>query len=176
MTALLTERLELRQFDDSDAERLACLAGDWDVASMTINIPHPYRTSDALMWLQRTARQIDDGLLRRYALVLRRPDNLIGCMTLKKKHRNENEAELSYWLGKPYWGNGLTREAASRVLRDGMATFQVSKLRAAAKPTNLRSIRVLEKIGFSQIGVMHVGTPRGDDVVELLRYRLTLSV
>jgi ribosomal-protein-alanine N-acetyltransferase len=48
---LLTERLLLRAFTLADAREVAEYAGDWDIARMTSNIPHPYELSMAEEWV-----------------------------------------------------------------------------------------------------------------------------
>lgn len=63
------------------------------------------------------------------------------------------EAEISYWIGRDYWGQGLGSAAvatlAAQCLRDhpGLTTVV-----ARVKDGNAASLRVLEKAGFSQCG------------------------
>src|SRR5262245_66659753 len=52
MLTIKTQRLLLRPFQRSDAREFARLAGDWSVASMTSDIPHPFDEAQALAWLK----------------------------------------------------------------------------------------------------------------------------
>ena len=48
---LRSRRLQLRPLTTRDAEVIASLAGDWDVARMTAGLPHPYSATEAFRWL-----------------------------------------------------------------------------------------------------------------------------
>jgi len=56
-----TERLLLRRFSLDDAQDVQRLAGDWDIARMTINIPHPYEDGVAEEWISRQREPFDRG-------------------------------------------------------------------------------------------------------------------
>jgi len=58
------------------------------------------------------------------------------------------EREVSYWIGREFWGRGIATEALSQFL-DGIST---RPLYARAAMDNIASIRVLEKCGFEIIG------------------------
>lgn len=56
--------------------------------------------------------------------------------------------EVSYWIGKPYWGNGVATKALSAFL----TLIKVRPLYARAAKDHSASLRVLEKCGFTRIG------------------------
>lgn len=56
--------------------------------------------------------------------------------------------EVTYWLGKPYWGRGI----ATSALRAFLSHFAARPIYARAAKDNLASLRVLEKCGFTIIG------------------------
>lgn len=58
------------------------------------------------------------------------------------------EPEISYWIGKEYWGKGI----ATRALSEFLAQVEVRPLYARAAKDNIASIRVLEKCGFTITG------------------------
>ncbi|MCH7597341.1 MAG: GNAT family N-acetyltransferase [Planctomycetes bacterium] len=55
------------------------------------------------------------------------------------------EPEVTYWIGREYWGKGVATEALSEFLRD----VKMRPLFARAAKDNVASIRVLEKCGFT---------------------------
>lgn len=64
-------------------------------------------------------------------------------------YEDEDERpEVSYWIGKPYWGKGVATRALSAFLKH----IEVRPLYARAAKDNLASLRVLEKCGFARIG------------------------
>jgi RimJ/RimL family protein N-acetyltransferase len=58
------------------------------------------------------------------------------------------EPELSYWIGKAYWGKGI----ATTALATFLALVKVRPLYGGAAKDNLASIRVLQKCGFTISG------------------------
>lgn len=77
----------------------------------------------------------------------------------------DGQAELSYWLGKPFWGRGITTEAVGRFL----AEFPVRPLRARAVADNEASIRILTGHGFVEMGEERsFATSRGEVVREVI--------
>ena len=61
-------------------------------------------------------------------------------------------AELGYWLGRPHWGHGFATEAARAILAFAFTTAALPELTSGCFTGNLRSARVLEKLGFRQTG------------------------
>ncbi len=57
-------------------------------------------------------------------------------------------AEMGYWLGEPYWGNGIMTRAIQQMVDYGFETFDITRIFARPFGTNLASQRVLEKAGF----------------------------
>lgn len=85
-----------------------------------------------------------------YAIVLKEPGLPIGSIGL---HHNdlaskEDEAELGYWLGVPYWGQGLVTEAARELLRHAFEDLKLACVWCGYYDGNEKSKRVQEKLGF----------------------------
>lgn len=75
------------------------------------------------------------------------------------------DLEVSYWLGKEYWGKGLATEALA-------AFLEIQKARplyARAAKDNFASIRVLEKCGFKISGHDNFfANARGQEIEEVI--------
>jgi len=144
---LTTDRLILRPFALEDAPDVQRLAGDRDIASTTLNIPHPYEDGVAEKWIGGHADKFRAGELVNFAITLRETRRLIGAVGLTLSLPNER-AELGYWIGKPWWGRGLCTEAAAAVLRYGFNELGLNRIHASHLGRNPASGRVMEKIGM----------------------------
>ncbi len=94
---LETERLILRPFEHSDAEQVSVLAGDKRIAEMTANIPHPYKVSDAISWIETHEIGFVSGESIVYAIVCKESLELIGAVSLPSL--KDGQGILGYWLG-----------------------------------------------------------------------------
>jgi ribosomal-protein-alanine N-acetyltransferase len=58
------------------------------------------------------------------------------------------EAQLAFYLARPYWGRGLATEAGRAFIQHGFQTLGLSCIVAGANVQNLASNRVLAKVGL----------------------------
>jgi len=146
---LETERLILRRTVSADAVRVRELADDYDISKNLGRMPYPLRLADVETFLQR----IDEswGLdMYTFAICLKDEDaRLIGMGgALNFQAR---QAELGYWLGKPYWGRKLMSEAVMALLAFVFERVNAPFVLADHFLDNPASGRVLEKCGFREI-------------------------
>jgi len=148
---LTTARLRLRPFTLLDAPEIQRLAGAPEVASTTLRIPHPYLDGIAQAWVlsQRGAYERGEEL----TLAITRLDDgaLVGAIGLAFAG-DDPRAELGYWIGVPYWGQGYATEAAVAVLAHAFRTLGLARVHACHFARNPASGRVLRKIGMTHEG------------------------
>ena len=171
---LITDRLLLRPFTLADAPVAQQLAGDRDIASNTLNIPHPYENGMAEEWISTHQEQFEQGESVIFAITLRNDDGLIGAIGLTINQRYER-AELGYWIGKPYWGNGYCTEAAKAVLHYGFTVLGLHRIYATHMSRNPASGRVMEKIGMKYEGCSRQHAKRWDVFEDLKMYAILKS-
>ena len=146
---LYTERLSLRSFTQEDAADVQRLASDPDVASTTDAIEHPYQDGAAEEWIQSCFQYFDEGERANFAITLKTDGTLIGTVQLVFRNRLPyDDAELGYWIGKPYWNCGYCTEAAKAVVAYGFREHDIESIYAYYFKRNPASGRVLEKIGM----------------------------
>jgi RimJ/RimL family protein N-acetyltransferase len=150
---LHTERLVLRQFRESDLDRLCELAGAREVYETTLNIPHPYTREDGAAWVELSRSMWADGSGAQFATALRETGELIGGIGLTIRRRHDR-AELGFWLGVPYWGRGYTTEAARAVIDYGFGELGLERIWAGHMAGNEASGRVQQKAGLTREGVL----------------------
>ena len=144
--ALVTERLILRPWSEDDAEELYKYASDPEVGPPAGWPPH---TS------VENSRDIIRNVLSRqetYAVCLK-DGNPIGSIGLHLNGHTDmtdrdDECELGYWIGKPFWGQGLIPEASHELLRYAFEELGVRAVWCGYYDGNVKSRRVQEKLGF----------------------------
>lgn len=78
---------------------------------------------------------------------------------------NGDDLEVTYWIGRTFWGRGLATRALERML----ALVPVRPIMARAVADNIGSVRVLQKCGFKTIGRDRgFANGRGEEVEELI--------
>ena len=151
LPTLETKRLLLRPFAMADAKDVQRLAGDRAIADTTLNLPHPYGDGIAEEWISKHEETLDQEKGVTLAIT-RKPDGVllgaISLMDISKGH----QAELGYWVGKPYWNQGYCTEAASAVLRYGFSVLGLIRIHASFFTRNPASGRVMQKLGMRHEG------------------------
>ncbi|GAA4507786.1 GNAT family N-acetyltransferase [Hymenobacter ginsengisoli] len=169
---LTTSRLRLRAFALADVPHLVALAGNYEVAKNTLNIPHPYGVEDARRWVQLTQENIERQTGYAFAIELQATGEFIGGIGLTVERRFDR-AEAGYWLGQPYWGQGLASEALAAVLRFGFEKLALNKIYATHIAENPASGRVMLKNGMVKEGELAQHAKRDGRYYDLWQYRLT---
>jgi RimJ/RimL family protein N-acetyltransferase len=112
------------------------------VASKTSDIPYPFSPQQALGWLKPVRGEV------RFAIELER--RLIGGTGYYR--RPSGAAELGFWLGRQWWGQGYATEATRAVVRYGFGDRRLPGFCSAHFVDNQPSQRVLAKLGFEATG------------------------
>ncbi|GAB7129546.1 GNAT family N-acetyltransferase [Silvimonas sp. JCM 19000] len=152
LPVLLTPRLLLSAFTAADADRIGQFAGDFGVAEMLVNTPHPYPDGMAEAWVDTHAAHWAQGNALYLAVRDRRDGLMLGCVELHDI-QPDHRAELGYWIAQPYWGHGYATEAAMAMVIYAFEHLQLQRLDATAFARNAPSIRILQRLGFSSEGL-----------------------
>jgi len=139
-----TERLILRPWNEDDAEDLYKYAKDPDIGPIAGWPPH--KSAEESLEIIRNVLAVPET----YAVCLKENNKAIGSIGL---HRNdlaerEDELELGYWLGKPFWGQGIIPEAGREILRHAFEDLKMNAIWCGHYDGNIKSRRVMEKLGF----------------------------
>ncbi len=146
-----TPRLILRPWEESDAEECFRYAKDPQVGPIA---GWPAHTS-----VEQSLRVIKEVLMvpETYAIVLKETGLPVGCISIKLHNdiaKEDDEGELGFWIGAPYWGQGLMTEAAGKVIRHGFIDLGLERFWCGYYEGNERSGRVQEKLGFRSHSVI----------------------
>ena len=169
---LETPRLWLRWPRAADAALIARLAGDRDVAEMTANIPHPYPSGAAAEFVLNARSGNSGGRTLALGMAPRaRPMELVGVISLNRT--GDEPPNPGYWIGKPYWSQGLMSEAAVAFLAMIFSLTNLAEIHACARRDNEPSLRVLAKCGFRPLGPGVVFAPARGGSVPVERFLLS---
>lgn len=144
---LETERLVLRPWSESDAADLYEYAKDDRVGPIA---GWPIHTS-----VENSREIIRDVLSadETYAVTFKGEDRAIGSIGLMIGEKSNieissDEGEIGYWIGVPYWGQGLIPEAVRELMRHAFDDLGLNKLWCGYFDGNIKSKRVQEKCGL----------------------------
>ena len=147
---LTTARLVLRPFTLDDAPAVQQFAADREVALNTLLIPHPYPEGAAVEWIDG---HDDTSHNHIFAMAPKDGGEVMGAIGLHVE-RNHERAEIGYWLGVPFWGQGFVTEAAKAVLGYAFDELGVHRVFAFHFTRNPASGKVLLKIGMRREGTL----------------------
>jgi ribosomal-protein-alanine N-acetyltransferase len=147
LPTLETKRLRIRPYSEADIPELLPLIGTREVAATTLRIAHPYTEQDARAFLE-LAKEAGKMWL---AITLLSDGRQIGGigMRIEEQHRH---AELGYWLGVPYWGQGYATEAGREMIRYGFEQLDLHRIFATHFAHNPASGNILRKLGMRHEG------------------------
>ena len=161
-TELLTKRLLLRRFRESDWRALHAILADEKV---TRYIPAGASGGEETREWVRFLVHAHRAQPPRYdfAVELRPPgggsegadsaeSGLIGSCWLTARHDESRQGELGYIFAHSHWGRGYATEAARAVLRYGFTELDLHRIYATCRPANIASWRVMEKLGMRREG------------------------
>ena len=136
-----TQRLILRPWTENDAESLYNYAKDPAIGPIAGWPPH---TS------VENSREIIRDILsapETYAVVLKEtnePIGSVGIMFADGVHSadmQDGDAEIGYWIGVPYWGQGLIPEAVQRLLKRCFIELDVKRVWCGHYDGNIKSVQ-----------------------------------
>ncbi len=144
---IATERLILRPLEARDRARLIKLANNWKVAKNLSKMPYPYTEAAADWWLGQQAQIWASG--KSVALAVTIEGEMIGGIGVGvREDRSDEEWELGYWLGEPYWNRGYASEAATALRDHAFSVLKLDRVVAGHYAENHASGRILSKLGF----------------------------
>ena len=151
---LITQRLALRPYRTADAPDLQRLFGAFDIQDTVTNSSYAYDPGMAEVWIAARVELTGLGKENEYAVTRRTGGELLGGIGLKIAAPNNN-AEMWYWICKPFWRQGYATEAGTAMLAFAFDTLKLNKVTAKHFGRNSASGRVLQKLGM-----IHEGTLR----------------
>ena len=169
----LEEKIKIRPLKISDKSELAKLANNkkiWN--NLRDYIPFPYTESDADFFINLTNEEDPrqtfgieyNGLLC----------GVIGLVIQKDVYRKS--AEIGYWIGESFWGNGIATKAVELITKYGFDKLYLNRIYSGVFEYNTASMKVLEKNGFRKDGIFKNAILKNNRVCDEHRfYKLNID-
>jgi ribosomal-protein-alanine N-acetyltransferase len=147
---LETERFVIRQWNLDDAEELFTIMSDSHVHTFTGD--KPWTMERAIRYIQLmldknfTTLEVFHG-----ACVLKSDQSIIGYTGLNPYL--PKQPELEWQFGVPFWGKGYATEIGKAVIKAAFESTNIESIFGMVNPQNLGSMRVMEKIGMTCLGL-----------------------
>lgn len=164
-------RIELRKYKSEDIESLASLANDFEVSKNLRDIfPHPYTEDDASKFINFvTTLSSDKGI--EYVITI--DDIFVGAIGMSfSTDIYRTTAEIGYWLGSPFWNQGIISKAIEMMVTYTFDNYPIHKICAEVFADNIGSQKALEKNGFILEGTLKDHIYKHNKYHDILLYGL----
>ncbi len=143
---IVTPRLWLRQFRPEDADPFAVMNSDPLVMAFFPRVLSPDESRAALIQLREGFHHRGFGV---YAVEVQGGfAGIVGLSVPEFQAHFTPCVEILWRLVRSFWGMGLASEAAAAVLAMAFQNLMLEQVVAFTATANLRSIRVMERIGM----------------------------
>jgi [ribosomal protein S5]-alanine N-acetyltransferase len=159
--------LRIRLWHRSDLDALLRYADNPKIAgNLRDQFPHPYTRRDALDYLNYV-RAMDVPM----SFAIEYGGEAIGGIGFKLGIDIARlSVEMGYWLGEPFWGRGLTSRAVAAASDWAFDGYEVVRIFATVFAHNTPSMRVLEKAGFTQEGILRRSAIKNGVILDQVLY------
>lgn len=150
---LETDRLILRRMQAADAQAIFRILSDEEVTQ--------YYDEAAFTALSQANEQIEawetgynHRRCIRWGVALKEDGVVIGSCGFYGTHSWHMRGSIGYELARPFWRQGIMSEALKAILALGFREMDLNRIDAVVMPENTASIRLLEKLGFCNEGML----------------------
>ncbi|MEG4493822.1 GNAT family N-acetyltransferase [Microcoleus sp. D3_18_C4] len=144
MQEIETARLYLRLFTPDDLDDLYRIYSDREIMKYLTGVRSREATEIAIHTMLKRWEENNFGM---WAVVHKIDRKMIGRCGLGLLDQTP-EVELGYVLNKLYWNQGLATEASFASLNYGFKILKLERIVAIARPENIASQRVIQKVGM----------------------------
>jgi len=153
----MNTKISLRNFKMSDLDRLMEIFPDKKILipmglALSENPPKVTRAFEK-KWLQETIKEYRKEKPNKYNQAIILNGEMIGSTGMQSPDYKNESAEVGYWIGKKYWGNGYATKALKEFLKLLDKKFKFKRTTSYAFTFNPASKRVMEKCGFKLEGI-----------------------
>jgi ribosomal-protein-alanine N-acetyltransferase len=133
--------------------------------------PYPYTKADAENWIQSALSARPET-----SFAIDISEEAVGGIGLELRTDVErHSAEVGYWLGEQFWGQGICTSALKAVTVYAIEAYHLNRIFAVPFSENLASMRVLEKAGYIRECFMRRSAFKDGRFVDQVLYALVVE-
>ena len=163
--------IKIREWKIEDKTELAKNLSNMNILNnLRDGLPYPYTEDDAEDFIKAMLSAEKDKV---FAFAITLDDKAIGSIgVFRQENIHFRTAEMGYYIGEEYWGNGYTTEAVKQASSFVFENTDIIRIFAAPFAYNTASCRVLEKAGFICEGVLKSNAYKNGNIVDMKLYAL----
>lgn len=133
------------------------------------SLPHPYTEEDATTFIKMNIDH--EGPIENFAIEI--DGQAVGGIGIIMGTDVERiSAEIGYWLGETYWGQGIMTSVVKDTVKYAFEKLPVTRLFACVFEYNISSMKVLEKVGFTKQAIFRKAIIKNGKVLDFHYYDL----
>ncbi|MRX72361.1 GNAT family N-acetyltransferase [Bacillus lacus] len=168
---LETDRLILREMVLEDAPQLYRYWSDSQtVQYMNIEKLKKVQEAEDMIALLNSLYEKREAV--RWTITEKESGQIIGTCGYNSWEKESQRAEVGYDLGWQHWGRGFMSEALPELLAYGFQVWELHRIEAKVYPENEASRRLLNKLGFTEEGVLRKYEKRQNSYEDVILYSL----
>jgi ribosomal-protein-alanine N-acetyltransferase len=146
------------------------LADNFNIAKNLRDVfPYPYTLNDAQIFIQL----VKDNKVG-HVFAIYNDDTFIGMGGIvRQEDIYRNSAEIGYWLGEAFWGNGYATEAVKLLTRYAFDQLNLVRIYAGVFAGNVPSMKVLEKAGYRLEAILQSSVTKHEKILDQHLYSIT---
>lgn len=159
----------LRKWHPKDAPSLSKNANNRLISdNLRDGFPYPYTTKDAVDFISDCVKNDEKKQILRAIDIQGNAVGGIGVFIQDNVHRVT--AEMGYWLGEDYWGQGIMSSAIRQMCSVVFSYYDVVRIYAQPFETNIGSRKALEKAGFKLEGILERSAIKNGIIIDTCMY------
>ncbi len=161
----------IREWRIEDKNSLAEMLNNKNILdNLRDGLPYPYTVNDAEEFI---ASMLSADKTKTFAFAITVNDVAIGSIgVFRCDNIHSQTAEMGYYLGEPYWGNGFGTSAVNQICKYIFENTDIIRIFAEPFEYNRASCHVLEKAGFKFEGTLHSNAVKNGKVLDMKMYAL----
>ena len=163
--------LTIRKWRIDDKSDLAMVLNNQKVLNnLRDGLPYPYTENDAEDFIRAMLLADKDTT---FAFAISLDDKAIGSIgVFRQDNIHRKTAEMGYYIGEPYWGNGYMTNAIKLACEYVFEKTDIIRIYAEPFAHNIASCRALEKAGFQYEGTLKSNAVKCGNIVDMKMYAL----